>query len=191
MTPEEITALVQEQLTAFRTEITTANQGLAASLTREIKKLQQPAAPEKQDEGTEKETLSLKALKQQLQELTGKLEAKDAEAFNARKRSALAEVVASYKSLSPSALQKLMLAEYDSKLKEEAGVWYVEDGASIKPLKDVVGDFLKSEDGKLFLAPSGVNGSGSEETKPSAPTPNKKEKSAEDLLFEAFSQKDL
>ncbi|WP_414579102.1 hypothetical protein [Anabaena sp. CCY 9402-a] len=190
MTPEEITALVNQQLESFRseikTEIVTANQGLASSLTKEIKKLSQPAQPAQEED--QKESLTLKSLKQQLSDMQTALEAKDKEASNALKRSAIAEAIGSLKALSPGILQKLMANEYGEYLKQDNGVWYVESPAvGVKPLNTVLSDFLKSEDGKLFMPASGVNGSGAEETKNPNPPPANQTKKSEDLLFEAYS----
>ncbi|AUT00899.1 hypothetical protein CLI64_11090 [Nostoc sp. CENA543] len=189
MTPEEIQALVTQQLEGFRSEIKqeiiTANQGLAANLTREFKKLAQPAQPEKTEE-TEKESLTLKSLKQQISELQASLEAKDKQAFEALKRSGLAEAINQVKALSPGLLQKVFMTDYGQYLKQEDGTWYVESPqVGIKPLATALQDFLKSEDGKLFVPASGVNGSGATETKTQDTTPNK-DKTAEDILFEHF-----
>lgn len=189
MTPEEITALISQQVESLRTEltqqITSANQGLAASLSKEIKKLSQPA-PATQEE-PEKETLTLKALKQQLSDMQEQLAAKDKQTLDAMKRSAVAEAIGQQKALSPGILQKLILTEYGEVLKQDGGVWYVDSPATgVKPLTTVLSDFLKTEDGKLFIPPSGVQGSGAFETKP-LPQTNNEQPKAEDLLFQAFS----
>ncbi|BBD59495.1 hypothetical protein NIES2109_22820 [Nostoc sp. HK-01] len=188
MTPEEITALVNQQIEAVKAEITqqitSANQGLAASLTKKIEKLSQPAQAS-QDE-PEKESLTLKSLKQQLSDMQSAFAAKEKEAADALKRSGLAEAIGQLKALSPGILQKLFLAEYGDALKQDGGVWYVDSPATgVKPLNTVLSDFLKTDDGKLFLPPSGVNGSGAVETKPIPPTSESPK--AEDLLVKAFS----
>ncbi|MBD2457975.1 hypothetical protein H6G80_28410 [Nostoc sp. FACHB-87] len=188
MTPEEITALVSQQIEAVKAEltqqITTANQGLAASLTKEIKKLSQPA-PATQEE-PEKESLTLKSLKQQLSDMQEQLAAKDRQALDAMKRSGVAEAIGQLKALSPGILQKLILTEYGDALKQDSGVWYVESPTvGVKPLATVLSDFLKTDDGKLFVPPSGINGSGATESKP-IPATSESPK-AEDLLVQAFS----
>ncbi|ALF55629.1 hypothetical protein ACX27_26755 [Nostoc piscinale CENA21] len=188
MTPEEIQALVNAQIEGLRAEIaqqiTTANQGLAASLTKEFKKHAAPA-PAVQDE-PEKESLTLKSLKQQLSDMQAAFAAKEKEATDALKRSGIAEAVAQAKALAPGTLQKLFLTEYGDALKQENGMWYVDSPATgVKPLNAVLSDFLKSDDGRLFVPPSGVNGAGSTEAKPSPATTT--ENKVEDLLFQAFS----
>lgn len=190
MTPEEIQALIQssinEAITGLEDKFTKANQGLAASLNKEVKKALStpPAQPTEPQEDQNK--LTLKALQQQLSDLQNQLAQKDKEAFTAKKSQAIAQVIANSKALNPAALTKLFNLEYGEYLKEENGQWFVDKGDATLPLNDALNTYLSSEDGKFFLPPSGVNGSGSVETKPAPVDTNQKPK-AEDLLFQDFS----
>ncbi|MFN6486286.1 MULTISPECIES: hypothetical protein [unclassified Nostoc] len=190
MTEQEIQTLIDASLNSFRTEIssevTKANQGLAASLTKEIKKLQtpQPTVAETPTESVQ-ERLTLKALEQQLTELKTQLANKDLETIAAKRSSAVSQVIANSKALSPSTLQKVFLLDNADKIKEENGKWYVAKGDSVSTLEDALNSYLLTEDGKAFLPASGVRGSDAQETKVTPIDPNQKLK-AEDALFESF-----
>jgi 23S rRNA A1618 N6-methylase RlmF len=189
MTEQEIQALIDASLSSFKgeikTEFTAANQGLASSLTKEIKKLQtvQPTVTESTE--TIQEKLTLKALEQQLTDLKTQLADKDKETIAAKRSSAVSQVIANSKSLSPSALQKLFLLDNADRIKEENGKWYVAQGESVSTLEDALNSYLTSEDGKAFLPASGVRGSDAQETKVTPVDPNQKVKAA-DALFESF-----
>ncbi len=189
MTEQEIQALIDASLNSFKTEISTeftkANQGLAASVTKEIKKLQtaQPTVAEPTESTQEK--LTLRALEQQLTDLKTQLANKDLETVAAKRSSAVSQVIANSKALSPSALQKLFLLDNADRIKEENGAWYVAQGESVSTLEDALTSYLLSEDGKAFLPASGVRGSDAQETKVTPVDPNQKLKAA-DALFESF-----
>ncbi|MGV0103980.1 hypothetical protein NSTCB13_02626 [Nostoc sp. DSM 114160] len=189
MTEQEIQALIDASLNSFKTEIKTeftqANQGLASSLTKEIKKLQvaQPTVTEPTESTQEK--LTLKALEQQLTDLKTQLADKDKETAAAKRSSAVSQVIANSKALSPGTLQKVFLLDYADQLKEEGGKWYLAQGDSVSTLEDALNSYLLSEDGKAFAPASGVRGSSAQETKVTPIDPNQKLK-AEDALFESF-----
>ncbi|MEH1966748.1 hypothetical protein [Nostoc sp.] len=189
MTEQEIQALIDASLNSFKTEIKTeftqANQGLASSLTKEIKKLQtaQPASVEPTESIQEK--LTLKALEQQLTDLKTQLANKDLETLNAKRSSAVSQAIANSKAISPRLLQKVFLLDNADKIKEEDGIWYVAQGDSVSTLEDALTSYLSSEDGKAFIPASGVRGSDAQETKVTPIDPNQKLK-AEDALFESF-----
>jgi hypothetical protein len=191
MSPEEIQALVESSIgnaiSGLREEFTKANQGLAASLTKEVKKVlstqvSQPAETEQEDSSK----LTLKSLQQQLADLQSQLAQKDKEAFSAKKSQAISQVIANSQALNPSALMKLFSLEYGDSIKEENGAWFVDKGDNVLPLQDALNTYLNSDEGKFYLPPSGVNGSGATETKP-VPVNTNQPLKAEDALFAAFS----
>nr|WP_322714548.1 hypothetical protein [Nostoc sp. ChiSLP03a]MDZ8215802.1 hypothetical protein [Nostoc sp. ChiSLP03a] len=189
MTEQEIQALIDASLNSFKTEISTeftkANQGLAASVTKEIKKLQAPQSAPAESTESIQEKLTLKVLEQQLTDLKTQLANKDLEALNAKRSSAVSQAIANSKALSPATLQKVFLLDNSDKLKEENGKWYVAQGDSVSTLEDALSSYLSTEDGKAFLPASGVRGSDAQETKVTPIDPNQKLK-AEDALFESF-----
>ncbi|MFS0515138.1 hypothetical protein ACEYW6_10495 [Nostoc sp. UIC 10607] len=190
MTEPEIQALIDASLNSFKTEISTeftkANQGLAASVTKEIKKLQAPQPTVTESSETIQEKLTLKALEQQLTDLKTQLADKDKEAITAKRSSAVSQVIANSKALSPSTLQKVFLLDHADRIIEENGKWFVNQGDSVSTLENALTSYLSSEDGKAFLPASGVQGSSAQETKVTPVDPNQKLK-AEDALFESFN----
>ncbi|MDZ8259459.1 hypothetical protein [Nostoc sp. ChiQUE01b] len=190
MTEQEIQALIDASLNSFKTEISTeftkANQGLAASVTKEIKKLQTIQSTPTEPSENNQEKLTLRALEQQLTDLKTQLANKDLETIAAKRSSAVSQVIANSKALSPSALQKLFLLDYSDKIKQEGDKWYVAQGDNVSSLEDALNSYLSSEDGKAFVPPSGVKGSSAQETKVTPVDPNQKVK-AEDALFESFN----
>ncbi|MEH1803230.1 MAG: hypothetical protein V7L13_29520 [Nostoc sp.] len=190
MTEQEIQALIDAALNSFKseikTEITTANQGLASSLTKEFKKLQAPQPTATESSESTQEKLTLRALEQQLTDLKTQLANKDLETIAAKRSSAVSQAIANSKALSPSALQKLFLLDNAERIIEENGRWFLNQGDTVSTLEDALNSYLTSEDGKAFLPASGVRGSDAQETKVTPVDPNQKVK-AEDALFEAFN----
>lgn len=192
MTEAEILALIAESLSSVKTEIltetTNAQKGLAASITREIKKLSETkttqTAPE--DEPTSESTLSLKALQKQLSDMQSELANEKASATKAKRDSALVSAIQKSGAINQTALKKLLSLEYGERLKSEGDRWYLEDGETATELQDVVASYLKSDEGKHFVPASGVQGSGSKETPATTTLPDKK-LSAEDALYQAFN----
>ena len=189
MTEQEIQALIDASLNSFKTEIkteiTSANQGLASSLTKEIKKLQVPQSTPTESTESIQEKLTLKALEQQLTDLKTQLANKDLETISAKRSSAVSQAIANSKALSPGSLQKLFLLDYADRIREENGKWYVAQGDNVSTLDDALNSYLLSEDGKAFVPASGVQGSDAQETKVTPVDPTQKLK-AEDALFESF-----
>ncbi|ANV88487.1 hypothetical protein [Picosynechococcus sp. PCC 7117] len=196
MTPEEIQALVASQLddklSEFREEYTKANQGLAASLSKEVKKtlekIEASSTSPQDNPEVEGEKLSLKSLEKQLEDMRKQLAEKDQETFKAKKNNAINQLIAESKALNPKALQKLFDLEYGGYIKEENGSWYVDKGEDdVVSLQDALDSYLNSEEGKFYLPPSNTQGSGSTEVKNMSPNPNQPVKAGE-ALMEAFSQ---
>jgi hypothetical protein len=171
--------LIGEFSTTLKTEllgeVDRKNQGLAASITKEVKKLAPEKAPEATDPGAsaasgEKLTegegkLTLKALQQQIESLKKERDAEAALAQTARKSSALTEAIAKAGTLNQGALRKLLNLEYGEVLSEENGSWFVKQGESVKPLTDAIAGYLATDEGKSFMPPSGTAGAGSTESR--------------------------
>ncbi len=190
MTEQEIKALIDAALNSFKseikTEITTANQGLAASISKDLKKLQAPQPTTTEPTETISDKLTLKNLEQQLTDLKTQLANKDLETIAAKRSSAVSQVIANSKALSPATLQKVFLLDHADKIKQEGDKWYVAQGDNVSSLEDALTSYLSSEDGKAFLPPSGVRGSDAQETRVTPVDPNQKPK-AVDALFDAFN----
>ncbi|MEH1957674.1 hypothetical protein [Nostoc sp.] len=190
MTEQEIQALIDASLNSFKTEInsefTKANQGLAASVTKEIKKLQTPQHTATESTEIIQDKLTLRALEQQLIDLKTQLADKDKETVAAKRSSAVSQVIANSKALSPGSLQKLFLLDNAERIIEENGKWFINQGDTVSTLEDALTSYLSSEDGKAFLPASGVRGSDAQETKVTPVDPNQKPKAA-DALMQAFN----
>lgn len=207
MDEEQVKRLIAAALGDFETKITTAidtkNAGLAANLTREIKKLvpekpsgeekpEKPASQGAEDTGSEGR-LTLKMLQQQLQQQTELInslktesERKDKEAFNARKASALMGAITKHKAINPTALSKLLNLEFGESLKAEGDSWMVEQGDSVKSLDDAIAAYLGTDEGKAFLPPSGTAGAGSSESRSSSTASTSSDLSAGEALMQVF-----
>lgn len=192
MESTEIQALINDAIAAAKTdilaEVTRANQGLAASLTKEVKKVldKVPAETAPAQEEQPQEKLSLKALQQQIADLTNQLQEKDKKAFIASRDAALSQAIAAVKSTAPTALQKLFLTEFGESIKQEGNQWFVtaQDG-SVKDLNTSIKDYLASPEGQIFVPASEVQGSGSKETTPT-PATQKSELSLDDMYNQLY-----
>lgn len=174
MTPEEIQALIEAAINNAKAELTEsftkANQGLAASLSKEVKKLSQPVAPVEQEQETESK-LTLKALQAEINQLKAEKQAEAQKAFVSQRDAALLDVISSTKATAPQALKKLFLANYQDNIKQENGQWFLEQDDSSLPLSKALSNYLASDEGAHFLPASGVQGSSSSETKTHPSTP--------------------
>lgn len=165
------------------------NSGLAASVSKSVNKAiekklndlqvdrgEENGSPDGSDDAknaTSEGKLTLKALQQQIADLNNQLAEKDRRAFEADRDKALSEAVAAAKPNNQRLLYKLLHSEYANKLTQEGDAWFIEDGENVKPLSQAVTDFMSSDDGALFVPPSGVNGAGSTETKSATPPAEK------------------
>jgi len=170
MDEAQVRALVESMLGAVKTELTDtmhqANQGLAANLSKQIAKLdtKPKGKVEQADDPAGSESASFKALQTQLQELQKTLEAEKQSAFAASSNAALTDAIAQAGTTSPQVLKKLLQAEYSGKLVKDGDRWFVSEGENTVGLSDAVKTFLATDDGKLFLPPSGTKGVGNTET---------------------------
>lgn len=212
MDEEQVRALIATALgesnatlkTELLSQLDAKNSGLAASLTREFKKIveplqtkpdptTQPPAPEA-GTGEGEGKLTLKALQSQLQEQTKMISSlkeesdrKDRETSAAKRKSALATAIAEAGTLNPSLLQKVLDLDFGEHLKEENGAWYLQRGESVATVKDALSTYLATDEGKAFLPSSGTQGAGSTSSKSSSsPPPVTSDGKAVDLLNSAF-----
>ncbi|MBW4443091.1 MAG: hypothetical protein KME10_17995 [Plectolyngbya sp. WJT66-NPBG17] len=189
MTEEEVKTLFatcfEEVKTTLLAEVDHKNKGLAAALQRDIKKIsekQPPESPADLDEsGEATPRLSLKALQQQISDLTTQLSEKDKQAFASARNAAIAQLVAGSPTQHKGTLLKLFTTEYGDKLRQENTDWYVDlGGDSVKPLAQTFTDYLASEEGKIFIPPSPTSGSGSASSAKPTPSSGGKELSLDE-----------
>jgi hypothetical protein len=171
---EVFPSLIEEMLLP---EVRKENGKFAASLTKDVtKKLErvsQPEAQRSEDPEKEESKLTLKVLHQQIADLNNQLQQKEQKALEAQRKAAISEAIAGSKATNKHVLQKLFSVEYEASLEQENNRWiYKSEDGQAQFLDDLLNSYLSSEDGKLFLPPSNVNGSGSTESK-SAPATTK------------------
>lgn len=174
MTEQEIKDLIQSLLEPLKSEILNTvdqkNAGLASSLTKELKKVVKPS--EEDSKGASKEDpkeLTLKALEQQITDLNSKLQAKEQSEFQAKRSSAISDSLTKVQVTNPALFQKVFRTNYENKLKQENEEWFVEEGDRVVKLNDLVNSYLQTDEGKYFLPPSDVTGSGSKTSSNSTP----------------------
>ena len=139
-------------------------------------------APQQAAQPSEQQQLSqTPALTARVAELEALVVAQNAVAAKNRLGTALG-VVASSKGLQHvPTFTKLFSSDYGDDLREVDGEWFVGD----TPLTTAVDVFTKTEDGSIFLPPSGVQGSGS---KPSDGKPVSKPPDFNATVTAAFSR---
>lgn len=198
MDEAQVKALIAAALGEFETKVTGVidqkNSGLAANITREIKKLipEKPADPTPADpapqpkEGEGEGKLTMKALQQQLEALKKERDDERTAASNARRATALTTAIAKARTLNQGALQKLLNLEYGDSLKEENGNWLIAKGEEVKSLDDAIATYLATDEGKAFLPPSGTAGAGSNESRSTTTTTAATGTTAGAALMEAF-----
>jgi hypothetical protein len=167
MTEEEMKQLLTEMFGEFKqsiiSEVNTTNGKFAAALERKFKK-EEPAPTEVADAADENPAapkLSLKALQQQIQDLTTQLSEKEQAALRADKTAAISQLIAGSPAQNKATLQKLFSIEYGDKLQKENGQWFLEQGGQVQSLQDCLNGYLNSDEGKIFLPPTETQGSGS------------------------------
>ncbi|MDZ7922527.1 MAG: hypothetical protein U5M23_00390 [Marinagarivorans sp.] len=203
---EQAEILTAQLTESTQTAITKATTGLGANLTREIKALSdaQKSGPTKGDSKGDKDkradedddspsSLAMEALKTQLSDLTQRLEAQQAEltierqqAFNAAATAALTTAINASNAQHQPLLAQVLGANYSGKLQQEDGAWFVADGGRTVPIDDAVKRYLETDIGKIFVPPSGVQGSGARETPIAANAEPKAATSSKEIL-DAFA----
>lgn len=199
MEREEIEALLSERLEALKTEMaesnTSALQGFASKMTREIKGIKTSLTPPKDEKPTDgkdakpaddnsKDSVALQAVQSQLAELQSQLETERQNSFKASSRSALTDQLVAAKAENVPVLSEYLGNKFS--LTQENGAWYVKDGDSVKTLGNAISSFLSTDEGKYFVAPSKTTGAGSSESPPATPTTNSPPSTAQ-ALVESFS----
>lgn len=194
LTEEKVLELISTALGTFKTELLTEvdrkNQGLASNLNKDLKtikeKLETKPEPKEGEEGIEEGSqgrLTTKALQTQIEQLKKDIADKEQAALESQKRSAIASTVAKHSLNQPQIVQKLFSDAYGGKLKNEGERWYLEDGESVTELDDLFKTYLNTDEGKYFIPPSGVNGTGAKEAKTSGINKN-----ANNSLSDAFTK---
>jgi uncharacterized protein YheU (UPF0270 family) len=158
----------QEFLSEVNTLVDQKNQGVAASVSKQIKKIQESiATPSSNEDGEESQSknLTLKSLEQKIADLNNQLQQKEQAALEAEKRAAISKVVGDSNTLNKNLLQKVFSIEYAPHLQKEGDTWFLAKDEQVVPLDNVLSTYLSSDEGKAFLPPSGTQGSGAKETK--------------------------
>lgn len=201
MDEEQIRALLTEHLGTLKTEILSEvdrkNAGTAASISKEFRKaieaipqLEPPAtepAPKATDNpADDKGRLTTKALQSELEKFKREVADRDAAIAKQNREAALRSTLANKGVIAQNVLFNALNAQHGGKLQQDGDQWFVVDGDSVKALTNVIDDFLATDDGKAFLPPSGVNGGGSSESKPTSVPAD--EMTAGAALMAAFSE---
>ncbi|MBW4483013.1 MAG: hypothetical protein KME14_10755 [Tildeniella torsiva UHER 1998/13D] len=172
VTLEQLTALFNTFKAEVLTEVNTANAGAVSAMKKQLQKMTDapqapaadPGAETPDDTGSHK--LTLKALQTQLAELQAERERERQETLQAKRNSALTQAIAGTGALNQKVLYRLFLADHGDKIQQEGDQWFVKHGDDdVAPLETTITKFLASDEGKFFIPPSGVSGSGSTETK--------------------------
>lgn len=168
--------------TELLSEVDRRNKGVASSVERRLKQLQDSAIKPEGDP-TDDPTLSnppvvdgsriqMKQMQDQLAALQSQLVAEKNAALMGNRRAALTGTIASKKVTAPGILFDALDKRFGDALKQEGGSWFVESGEFVETLDAVINKFLATDEGKAFLPPSGVTGAGSSESKkPQSITP--------------------
>ena len=185
---EALAAQTDTIKTTIMSDVDKANSGLAASLSRQIKglseslnnsrKAEKPVAESKSEgdsangKDKSKETaptnepdLRYKALQTQLESLRKENEERAAREFSNASSAALSAAIADSGAQNVPALRKVLTVDFGQKLKQEGGLWFVDDGLSTVPLTDAVKTYLTTDEGKHFVPAAPTKGSGATEAK--------------------------
>lgn len=163
-------------------EVDRRNKGVASSVERRLKQLQESAIKPEGDPtdeptppnitGVDGSRIQMKQMQDQLAALQSQLVAEKNAALMGNRRAALTGTIASKKVTAPGILFDALDKRFGDALKQEGGSWFVESGESVETLDAVINKFLATDEGKAFLPPSGVTGAGSSESKkPQSITP--------------------
>ena len=155
-------------------EVDRRNKGVASSVAKQLKQLQEPASKPETDSTDEPakaggvdsgSRIQMKQMQDQLATLQSQLETEKNAALMGNRRAALTGTIASKKVIAPGILFDALDKRFGDALKQEGGSWFVESGESVETLDAVINKFLATDEGKAFLPPSGVTGAGSSESK--------------------------
>lgn len=185
-----IMASVKEEMANTLKQVDSKNSGLASSLTKEFKKSTDSIAAQLQgvgnlpvDDATPQdntpvaepapapkasERLTLKALQTQIEELKNQNAAKEQALALSSRNNKLNSLFQNRKVAHTDKAVKAFLMDNESNIKQEDGVWFVQNGEEVKSLDDAVGGFLESDFGSMFQQASKGKGLG---LKPSTQAP--------------------
>lgn len=177
MTDEEIKALIAEVVETRTTElqtqlketqnellkaVDTKNQGLAASLTKELKNaLKAPALAPEEEKDKEKQKLSLQSIQSEMSKLREELKEKDSLVRRKTRDGHIRDIFG--KQGVPSehleTATRMFLLDNEPRLLEEEGEWFYKKGEEVKTVNDAVSEFITTPSGSLFLPASKTRGS--------------------------------
>lgn len=171
--------IVSEVSSSILSEVDKKNQGLAANLSRDIKKQAEEnknfmsqfttqnevkEEPEKEKEAAkvaDKDRTTLKALQKQIAKLESDIQVKEEALFASQRNSQLDTLLSARKSLYPDRARKAFLMENQDKLVRDNGNWYLQENEdSFVELDSAVDSFLESDFGSTFLPPTRKKGLG-------------------------------
>lgn len=167
------------------TAVDTKNQGLAASLTRQVKSL--TGTQTNSGEGAEQDSnggvqnkprmsMADQALAAQVQQLQQQVQAEidlrqaaETKRLEAERNSVISGLVSKAKLDLPETVQTLFLARHGSNLQHEDGNWYAKVGDTTKSLDDVFNEYLTTSEAQRFMPPAaGSSGTNKGGVKPGA-----------------------
>ena len=209
MTLEELKALLEESQASLLEQVQTSLKGMKGEILQEVDKknsgtvssilknlkpkeekapvLEEKApvleekAPVQEEEKTK---LSLKALERQIADFKAQLEEKDKKLLLKELDGNLLSALNGKKVLNSVIALKAFKLENENNIKQEDGVWYVQNGESVVSLDMAVDKFLETDFGKTLLPPtSKARGSG---LKPQNTTVVPKEDSKKNSLDDLF-----
>lgn len=211
MTLEELKALLEESQASLLEQVQTSLKGMKGEILQEVDKknsgtvssilkslkpkeekvpvleekapVQEEKAPVQEEEKTK---LSLKALERQIADFKAQLEEKDKKLLLKELDGNLLNALNGKKVLNSGIALKAFKLENEGNLKQEDGVWYVQNGESVVSLDTAVDKFLETDFGKTLLPPtSKARGSGLKPQNTTvAPKEDSKKNSLDDLFLE-------
>lgn len=211
MTLEEIKALLEESQASLLEQVQTSlkgmkgeilqevdkkNSGTVSSILKSLKPKEEKApvfeekapvleekAPVQEEEKTK---LSLKALERQIADFKAQLEEKDKKLLLKELDGNLLSALNGKKVLNSGIALKAFKLENENNIKQEDGVWYVQNGESVVSLDMAVDKFLETDFGKTLLPPtSKARGSGLKPQNTTVvPKEDCKKNSLDDLFLE-------
>jgi hypothetical protein len=163
-------------------EVDRRNKGAVSSLTKQFTQFKESLKPAEEEETETSDTptgttstaptqpdsatrIAMKQMQEQMAALQQQLEAEKQSALMGNRKAALTSVIGSKGVIAPGILYDALNQRFGNGLKEENGAWFVQSGDEVETLEGVIDKFLGTDEGKAFLPASGVNGSGSSETK--------------------------
>ena len=159
---KEIVELLKEQLKPIGTEveniINTQVGTLRAEFTTQLDEVRNASSGDTDDEDKTKGN-SDSEVRAALKALQDKDAARETEARNQRRDTAINDLAKANKVTSSNLFRAALVSQFGDKLTEQGGAWFVKQGDnSMLTLDDTVKTFLGTDDGKALLPSSGVNG---------------------------------